>query len=180
MRKIFYLFGIITLLFTANIFAQTKIPPSQKQAISQNVGGTDITIVYHRPNAKGRVIFGELVPFDKVWRTGANNATTFEVSKNVLVGDEVLAAGKYSMHTIPGKDNWTIIFNKTSDQWGSFEYNEADDQLRIKAKPMLGQFHETMTIMFADVLETKANIVIAWDKTSVSFPIDTAQAPAAK
>ena len=124
----------------------------------QTIGVTDITITYSRPGVKGRKIWGDppagsaagtatlddartrakdapIVPYGHVWRTGANEATLFEVSDNVLINGQPLAAGRYSLHTIPGRDEWTIIFNKDDGQWGSFTYDEKKDVLRVKAKP---------------------------------------------
>lgn len=173
MKKTFYLVGILTLLFATNAFAQLSVPSiSQKQQISQTVGDTNIEIVYHRPNVKARQIWGELVPFGEVWRTGANEATIFEVNNDVLINGQKLPKGKYSLFTIPNNDEWTIIFNKVWDQPGSANYKEADDALRVKVKPLTGNFTETMTIGVDDVTANSANIVIAWDKTRVPFKLD--------
>lgn len=173
MKKIFYLVGILTLLFATNAFAQLSVPRiSQRQEISQTVGDTNIEIVYHRPNVKERQIWGELVPFGEVWRTGANEATIFEVSNDVMINGQKLPKGKYSLFTIPNKDEWTIIFNKVWNQAGSANYKEAEDALRVKVKPLTGNFMETMTIGVEDVTDNSANIVIAWDKTRVPFKLD--------
>ncbi|PYQ58291.1 MAG: hypothetical protein DMF58_15905, partial [Acidobacteria bacterium] len=100
---------------------------SQKQVVTQTVGFTDITINYSRPGVKGRQIWGALVPYDKVWRTGANEATTITFSDDVTVNGQPLPKGTYSLHTIPSKDEWTIVFNTTANQWGSFNYDPAKD-----------------------------------------------------
>src|SRR5918992_1151428 len=145
--------------FAASAFAQVRVPrPSQKASVTQTIGVTDVTITYHRPGVKGRKIWGDppagapagtatlddararpadavIVPFGRVWRTGANEATTFKVTDDVLINGQPLAAGSYSLHTIPGRDEWTIIFNKDDGQWGSFTYDEKKDALRVKAKP---------------------------------------------
>src|SRR5437899_746922 len=128
MRKLTLL---LLLLSSLPLAAQLRTPrPSPKASVMQTVGLTDVTIVYSRPGVKGREIWGALVPYDKVWRTGANEATTFAVSDDVMINGQPLPKGTYSLHTIPGKDEWTIIFNKDAGQWGSFSYDEAKDALR--------------------------------------------------
>src|ERR1044071_2753103 len=139
--------------------AQLRTPrPSQKASVMQTVGVTDLTITYSRPGVKGRKIGGDppagatagtatlddararakdavIVPYGHVWRTGANEATTFTATDDVLVNGQPLKAGTYSLHTIPGPPAWTIIFNGDPGQWGSFSYDEKKDVLRVKAKP---------------------------------------------
>jgi Protein of unknown function (DUF2911) len=136
--------------------------PSPKATSTQRIGLTDMTIVYSRPGVKGRAIWGTLVPYDKVWRTGANEATTFAVSDDVKVNGQVLPKGKYSLHTIPGKDEWIIIFNKTADQWGSFSYDMAQDALRVKVKPEAANFCESMSFDVPEVSTDSAKVVIRW------------------
>lgn len=183
-----FLFAIVLFVVSTNIFAQASFPrPSQKSTVSQTVGDTEINIMYNRPNVKGRPIWGCettdvmpkggvtypcLVPSGQVWRTGANEATVFEISNDVSVNGQKLPKGKYSLHTIPGASEWTIIFNKTSNQWGSYSYDEKQDALRVTAKPSSGEMKETMTIAVEDVTENKANIVIAWEKVRVPFTLD--------
>lgn len=151
-----------------------KIPRlSQHQVIMQTVGLTDITIDYSRPVAKGRAIFGGLVPYDKVWRTGANEATQITFSEDVTVDGKPLPKGGYSLHTIPGKDSWTLIFNKTAKQWGSFNYEQAQDALRVTAKPEKGPFAELFTITFPDVTTDDAVVALRWADTMVLFKIGT-------
>ena len=173
MKKTIYLVGIITIIFATNVFAQLTLPrASQRSAMSQTVGDTEISIVYHRPNVKGRTIWGGLVPLGEVWRTGANEATTFEVSNDVMINGQKLPKGKYSLHTIPNKDEWTIIFNKTWEQWGSYQYKPEDDVLRVNVKPVAGEHKETMSIALNNVAETTADVVIAWEKVRVPFKLD--------
>ncbi len=161
------LFGVSSLL------AQTTLPRvSQRQSVSQTVGDTTVSIVYHRPNIKSREVWGGLVPYGEVWRTGANENTTFEISNDVKINGQALPKGKYGLHTIPTKDSWTIIFNKVNNEWGSFNYNAKDDALRAIVKPVTGEFKETMTIDFDNVADTTANIVIAWEKIRVPFTLD--------
>ena len=99
------------------------------------IDGVEVTLEYGRPNVKGREIWGGLVPWDKVWRTGANEATTISFSADVTVGGETLAAGTYGLFTIPGEDEWTFIFNKVAEQWGAGSYDAGQDALRVSAKP---------------------------------------------
>lgn len=166
---------ILTLVLcgVSNLFAQTTLPrASQRQTVSQTVGDTTVSIVYHRPNIKGRQVWGGLVPLGEVWRTGANENVTFEISNDVKINGQVLPKGKYGLHTIPTKDEWTIIFNKVNNEWGSFNYDAKQDALRVTAKPITGEFKETMTIDFDNVAETTTQIVIAWEKLRVPFTLD--------
>lgn len=176
MKKTLFLFSLITILFAMNTLAQ-KPRASQKSSLSQTVGNTEVSIIYHRPNVKGRTIWGDLVPYGKVWRTGANNATVFEVSGDVRVNGQKLSKGKYSLYSIPGEKEWTIIFNKTWDQWGT-RYDEAQDALRVKTKPAEGEFRETMMFSIENVSGYKANVVIAWDKLRIPFEVDTSSVAA--
>src|SRR5205085_4953821 len=125
---------------------------------------TDVTITYSRPGVKGRVIWGELVPYDKVWRTGANEATTIAFSEDVKINGQALPAGTYSLHTIPGKDMWTIIFNKQAEQWGSFKYDQSKDALRVQVKPQDGPMQEWMMFSFPNVNANSATVELAWEK----------------
>lgn len=179
---------LFILLFSVNMFAQVTLPrESQRQEIAQIVGDTKVSIVYHRPNVKGRKIWGCqtndvvptgmasypcLVPYGQVWRTGANDNTTFEVSTDITVNGQKLPAGKYGLHSIPNQNEWTIIFNKVNNEWGSFKYDQKQDQLRITAKPQTGAFQETMSIDFGSVLPTATEVVIAWDTVRVPFTVD--------
>jgi hypothetical protein len=173
MKKLFLL-TILLGVMSIGAFAQLNLPrESNRSAISQTIGDTVVSIVYHRPNVKARKVFGgELVPYGKVWRTGANEATTFEISNDVKINGQVLPKGKYSLHSIPTENEWTIIFNKTADQWGSFEYDAKQDALRVTAKPQTTDFHETMGLEFANIKGNTADVVIVWDKVKVPFTID--------
>ncbi|CAN5400937.1 hypothetical protein BH20ACI1_BH20ACI1_02710 [soil metagenome] len=173
MKKTIFLIGILTMLLAVNAFAQMTLPrTSQRQSISQTVGDTMVSIVYNRPNVKDREVWGGLVPYNEVWRTGANENTTFEVTNDVKINGQVLPKGKYGLHTLPTKDGWTIIFNKVNNEWGSFNYDAKQDALRVSAKPITGDFKETMTIDFNDVTNNTAQVVIAWEKLRVPFTID--------
>jgi hypothetical protein len=171
--------------------------PSQKASVMQTIGVTDVTITYSRPGVKGRKIWGDapavagvtgtatlddpnsrpkdapIVPYGHVWRAGANEATTFAVTDDVLINGQKLAAGTYSLHTIPGKDEWTIIFNSDAGQWGSFQYDEKKDVLRIKAKPeMAPDNQEWLTYEIPNVGPNTAKIAIRWEKIAVPFTVE--------
>ena len=153
---------------------QLRLPrPSQKQVVTQTAGLTDVTITYSRPGVKGRQIWGGLVPYDKVWRTGANEATTIAFTDDVTINGQPLPKGTYSLHTIPGKDEWTIVFNNTANQWGSFNYDPAKDALRVKAKPEVAPFAEWLAFEVPSVTPDQATVAIHWEKLSVPFTIGT-------
>jgi hypothetical protein len=163
------------LLTAATASAQLDLPrPSPKATVSQTVGLTDVTVTYCRPTVKGRVIWGGLVPYDQVWRTGANEATTITFSDEVTIQGTKLPAGTYGLFTIPGKDDWTVIFNKGAKQWGAYEYKEADDVLRIKVTPHGDEFRELLTIWFPTVATESATVAICWEKLTVPFTINVA------
>lgn len=173
MKKTLYLIGIVTLFCVSNIFAQLNLPrESQRQSLSQIIGDTTVSIVYHRPNTKARKVWGELVPFGAIWRTGANEATVFEVSNDVKINGQLLPKGKYSLHTIPAADEWTVIFNKKWEQWGSFTYDAKDDALRVKVKSVKADFQETMSFGFENSTMNTAQVAISWEKTKVPFTVD--------
>lgn len=141
--------------------------------MTQTVGFTDITITYSRPGVKGRQIWGGLVPYDKVWRSGANEATTIAFSDDVTINGQPLPKGTYSLHTIPGKDEWTIVFNNTANQWGSFSYDPAKDALRVKAKPQAAPFAEWLTYEIPQLTPDQATVTIHWENLAVPFTIGT-------
>ncbi len=147
--------------------------PSPKATTAQQIGLTDMTIVYSRPGVKGRPVWGTLVPYDKVWRTGANEATTFAVSDDVKINGQPLPKGTYSLHTIPGKDEWVIIFNKVANQWGSFNYDPAQDALRVKAKPEAADFREWLMFVVPELSPDSATVVLRWEKLAVPFTVTT-------
>jgi len=160
-------------LMAGGLWAQEiKFPTvSQKASVTQVVGLTDITVNYFRPGVKGRVIWGGLVPYDKTWRTGANNATTIEFSNDVMIEGNKLAAGKYGLFTIPGLEEWVVIFSKQGDIWGDYEYKESEDVLRIKVKPMPAPFCEWMMFAFADLADDSAKVILHWEKIMIGFTV---------
>ena len=193
------LFAVLFVLCCAGAaFAQVVTPrPSQAASVMQRIGVTDVTITYSRPGVKGRQIWGDplpeqekvkgeatldnqnerpkgapIVPWGHIWRTGANEATMFVVSDDVLINGQKLAAGSYSLHTIPTKDEWTIVFNGTANQWGSFNYDPAKDTLRVKAKPTWrNESEEWLTYSIDPVGDDSAQVNIRWEKISVPFTI---------
>ena len=147
--------------------------PSPGQIIKQDFGVSSIELNYSRPGIKGRKIFGDLVPYGKVWRTGANSATRIKFSDNVTIGGQTLKAGEYAIYTVPGEKEWEFIINKGSENWGT-NYKQEDDILRVKATPVkLDQSVETLTMQFANVKSNSADLQLMWDKTLVSIPITT-------
>lgn len=172
MKKI-NLVAFLILAFSASAFAQLNFPrESTRQEIVQTIGDTKISVVYHRPNVKEREVWGKIVPYGEVWRTGANENTTFETSNDLKLAGQTLPKGKYGLHTIPGKDEWTIIFNKVSNEWGSYKYDQKQDFMRILVKSDKQPFQETMTINFENVRMNSADVVISWEKIRVPFTID--------
>ncbi len=169
MKKI--LFALLGLGVSTAVTAQELPMPSPAASVMQRVGLTDITVEYSRPSKKERVIFGELVPYDKMWRTGANANTTVEFSTDVLIAGKALAAGKYSLFTIPGKEKWVIALNKNTSLWGVSEYNEEEDVLRFEIAPAETKEVETFTIGFANLTPNTAHLVLAWEETAVHIPI---------
>ena len=145
--------------------------PSPPAEATGTVDGTDITINYSQPSVKGREIYGELVPHGKVWRTGANEATTFEASSDVEIEGETLPAGKYALFTIPTEDNWTIIFNKTAEQWGAFDYDESQDALRVEVTP---EETEEMTEKLTFEIADEGEVTMMWADKAVSFDVASA------
>lgn len=172
MRK-FGFIALIIFVFSWSVSAQLTLPrESQRQTITQTIGDTMVTVVYHRPNVKGRAIFGGLEPYGKVWRSGANENTVFEVNRDVTIEGKPLPAGKYGFHTIPGKDEWIVIFSKDNDKGGSFSYTEKNDALRVTVKPQTIPQQETLSYDFSDVTPRTAKIVLRWEKIAVPFTID--------
>ena len=173
MKKIFLLFAIAA---SSVCFAQTLVTPqpSTTQTIKQNFGLSTIELSYSRPNAKERVIFGELVPFGKVWRTGANQATTLTFGEDVTIGDKKIAAGKYGLLSIPNKDSWIVIITKQLDVTSPAAYKVESDLVRVNVKPVIvANKTETFTMQFANVKAGSCELNLLWENTSVSLPIST-------
>lgn len=145
---------------------------SQHSVVMQRIGITDITINYHRPLVKGRQIWGKVVPYGQVWRAGANENTTIAFTDAVTIEGQPLAKGIYGLHLIPGEKEWTIIFSKTHNAWGSFTYNQAEDALRVTVKPQASEPREALTYDFDDVKADSAVATMRWEKVAVPFKID--------
>lgn len=190
MKNKFILALAVTVLGAANLFGQVAVPrESNRQEVAQEVGDAKITIVYHRPNTKGRAnIFGCrstdvipksgvtypcLVPSGQIWRTGANDATTIEFTTDVTINGKALAAGKYAFFAIPEDKEWTLIFSKTHAQWGSYSYKAEDDVLRVMTTPaMSGAPRETLMYEFDSISGNSTNVVLTWDKMRVPFTVN--------
>ncbi len=172
MKRAIYLF-VIVLAMCVGALAQVATPrESTKQTLTQQVGDASLTIIYSRPNTKGRKVWDGLVPYGKVWRAGANEATIVEITQDVTINGKPLPAGKYSLHMIPTAGEWTLIFNKTWDQWGSFNYDEKQDALRVQTKPVPGDFFETMVFGVGDITTSTAKVFLRWEKLIVPFTVD--------
>ena len=170
-------------------FAQEKkVRPSLKASVSQTLGvDTEITFDFSRPGVKERKIWGELVPYGMApgnkyseekpfpWRAGANEKTTITISKDVLVEGKALPAGKYSIHMIPSETDWIVIFNKASEGWGSYDYDKAEDALRVTVTPVEAPFEEWLRFGFGDLAGTSAVAFLQWDKLKVPFTIAVAE-----
>ena len=196
--RLIFAVGLIACFVSATSIAsaQLRLPrPSPKSTVTQTIGVTDVTIVYSRPAVKGRKIWGDwpaevageatldnqntrpagapIVPYGHIWRTGANEATQFTVTDDVLINGQPLPAGSYSLHSIPGKDEWTIIFNKVADQGGSFDYDAKQDALRVKTKPEVSDHpHEWLGISLDPVKDNSLVAKVKWEKVSVPFTIE--------
>ncbi len=175
MLKTFQLSLAIILVASFIIFGQQiKTPrPSPDAAVSQIIGITEVKIDYSSPGVKGRKIWGELVPFGKIWRTGANEVTSITFSDPVKVNENNLPAGTYGIHTVPGENEWEIIFSKDTKVDASSNFNKEKEILRIKAKPEEHHFMERMTFLFTDATDNSVNVNLLWDKLKVSFKVET-------
>lgn len=169
-----YKFATPVLLFASLSLTAQELPqPSPKGSVEQVVGLTNIEVEYSRPSVKGRAIFGDLVPYGSVWRTGANKCTTFETDGPIKVEGEELPAGKYSVFTMPTPDAWMIIFNRNTELWGEGDRKEEEDVLKVKVTPQSSEFTETFTIEFQDVIGDDARMDLRWEKTRASVKIST-------
>ncbi len=136
------------------------------------VGNINLQIYYSRPSVKERKVWGELVPYGEVWRTGANEATVFQIDKDIFVEGQTLHAGKYALFTIPGEEEWTVIFSNNPDQWGAFKYTQSEDALRVQVKPKTNTEH-TENLTFRVISEEKhlADILLEWEKLQIPIHI---------
>jgi ribosomal protein S4 len=207
-KRLYISFALLLLVLGSAQYALAQPPPfvprpSQKASVMQTIGVTDLTITYSRPGVKGRKIWGDalptqtatgeatldnqnirpadavIVPWGHAWRTGANEATQFVVTDDVLINGQKLPAGSYSLHTIPTKDEWTIIFNSVANQWGSFSYDAAKDTLRVKVKPVWEDHNKEWLEYWIDpVNDNSAQVNIRWEKVRVPFTVEVKDVPA--
>ena len=173
MKKLVCLLGV--LLSTSAVFAQVKTPQSSpKSTLDQMVGLTEVIVDYSRPSAKGRTIFGDLVPFGKLWRTGANGNSTISFSENVVIAGTTLKKGKYSLYTTPKADVWEVVFYTDTDNWGNPEnWDEAKVALKTTVKPeMLNRNVESFTISINNLDNNFAHLELSWEKTIVAIKFE--------
>ncbi|TDH25485.1 DUF2911 domain-containing protein [Segetibacter sp. 3557_3] len=170
MKKFFFLSLLTAILFNFQAGAQadkSKRPSPPAADSATTTSGLKIKVEYSQPSVKGRTMGKDIAPYGKVWRTGANEATTFEISKDAMVQGKKLPAGKYGLYTIPGEKEWTIIFNKTWKQWGT-NYTEGDDALRVTAVP--AKADKAYEQMMIDVDQSGA-VTLSWADTQVKFDV---------
>ncbi len=144
---------------------------SQHAVVTQRIGITDITINYHRPLVNGRQIWGKIAPYGQVWRAGANENTTITFTDPVMIEGQPLDKGTYGLHMIPGENQWTVIFSKSSRDWGSFTYKQEEDALRVAVKPQTAEAHDALAYDFDDLKADSAVVTLRWDKVAVPFKV---------
>ncbi|MBX2914455.1 MAG: DUF2911 domain-containing protein [Cyclobacteriaceae bacterium] len=172
MKRIVIVFAI-ALLYSVSVRAQLNMPPASPDAeFKQQIGFGEVEIKYSRPSARGRVIFGGLVPFGELWRTGAHDATTIRFSEAVKLNDNDIPAGTYSLFTIPNQNEWTIVINKAAEMHGTSDYTQEQDLLRFAAKPeKSARYYETFTIEVNDLSKDEAGLFLLWENTQVKLTI---------
>lgn len=147
--------------------------PSPRASAMQAVGASEIAITYGRPQVKQREIWGKLVPYNRMWRAGANEATEITFTSDVLIEGQKLRAGTYTFATIPTENEWTLVFNKVLDQWGTFpSYNPEFDALRVKVKPQAAEHEEWLSYSFENLTPNSVQIVIRWEKIKTAFKVE--------
>jgi tetratricopeptide (TPR) repeat protein len=173
MKKTILLFLLILNIAVAEAQTQLTLPESsQKAVIMQRIGLTDITITYHSPLAKGRKIWGDLVPYNEVWRAGANENTTISFTTDIKIEGQALAAGTYGLHMIPTEKEWTIIFSRDHSAWGSYFYKENQDALRVKTGAKVINNQDWLSYNFTDLQPQSVIAELRWEKLSVPFKIE--------
>lgn len=171
MKRLFLFFPLFIMAIVAD--AQVRMPaPSPTQKIKQDFALSSIELTYSRPSKKGRKVMGDLVPFGKVWRTGANAATLIRFNEAVTIGGNKVDTGSYSLYTVPNIDSWEIILNKNTGNWGASGYDTKDDVSRFRIVPEKTKtLTETFTIQFENILPESCDLVLYWEKTKVTIPI---------
>ncbi|ETN96808.1 Protein of unknown function [Zhouia amylolytica] len=177
MKKLTLVITLFTALLAFNEISAQKFSGIDKSVADIAYYKTDrnaapsIKVIYSRPLMKGRSVFGNLVPFEKVWRTGANEATEIRFYQDVMFGDKPVKAGTYTLYTIPGANDWTIILNNDTDVWGAYSYKEANDVARITVPVAQGnESLEAFSIAFKKEDDNKIDMVLGWDTTRVAIP----------
>ena len=175
MKKLLLISTVLACIFLNTVTAQVKFPaPSPTQTIKQDFGMGSIELIYSRPSAKGRKVFGDIVPMDKLWRTGANAATKITFANQVEIGGKKIDTGSYILYTIPGEDNWEVILNKGLKNWGVDGYKETEDVVRFKVPSTKSAFNiETLTMQFANVKAESCDLQVMWEKKAIAIPITT-------
>lgn len=173
--KLSHLINLLVLIFSFSFTAAQEKEPAKSPLASvyQKVGTTDVAITYSSPGIKGRTIWGELVAYGELWRTGANMATTIEFGSDVKVNGNEVKAGKYALFTIPNKDEWTIILNSVAEQPGTSKYEKEKDVLRFKVKPVENPFHERLAFIIDLDTPTSSIVSLEWEKLKVSFKVES-------
>lgn len=166
------LIPLLMLFLAGTVLAQELPQPSPAAEMEQMIGLTEVEVEYSRPGAKGRIIFGDLVPYNSIWRTGANKATAITFGDDVTFGGTEVKAGTYSLFTIPSEKEWTVMLNTETELWGAGNYNKENEVVSIKVKPTkTGDFYETFTISFDNISEEGADLNIVWENTKVSVKV---------
>lgn len=166
---------VVCFLFSLSTFAQSSLTmpeASPKAVVTQRIGLTDISVNYHSPAVKERTVWGGLVPYNKIWRAGANENTTVSFTHDVSVNGKPLPAGTYGLHMIPTEKNWTIIFSKNYTSWGSYFYKQDEDALRVEVAPKQHQHTEWLTYTFFDKSSNSATLSLLWEKLEIPVKID--------
>ena len=170
MKRVSILLAVLA--FGASVRADLNLPDASQLAVTkQRVGLTDIKVTYHRPLVNGRKIWGGLVPLGEVWRAGANENTTIDVSSDINVEGKPLAKGTYGLHMIPTADTWTVIFSNMSTAWGSYTYDQKEDALRVTVKPRPTEMEEALEYEFEDLKSDSATMTLKWEKIAVPVKI---------
>jgi tetratricopeptide (TPR) repeat protein len=168
--------AVLTIAVTS-VRAGAQAPPlslpdaSQAATVSQRIGLTDITVRYHRPAVKQRTIWGDVVPYDQVWRAGANENTVLSLSTAASIGGQLVPAGEYGLHMIPTRGDWTVILSKEATAWGSFFYDQSKDAARFTAHPQAAEFQEHLSYTFDAPAAAGVTLTLRWEKLSVPLPI---------
>lgn len=173
MKKILTIGLLLITAATQKLSAQElELPqPSPWAQVSQKFGLAQATVTYSRPSMKGRTIFGSLVPYGEMWRTGANKATELKLEGNVAINGQILPAGAYSLFTIPGEKEWTVIINKNTELWGTGGYKQEEDAMRFQVKVQSHASTESFTIGFSNIKDNSAVLEIYWETTMISFEL---------